>query len=37
LNAPRPAARPTSIRCGFTIGKRLDRTVQLACRGPRVS
>src|SRR6516165_11740775 len=29
LKAPRPAARPMSIMCRFTIGKRLDRTFQL--------
>jgi len=29
LNAPRPAARPMSITCRFTIGQRLDRTFQL--------
>src|SRR5207248_886464 len=29
LNAPRPAARPMSNTCRFTIGQRLDRTFQL--------
>jgi hypothetical protein len=29
LNAPQPAARPTRIRCRFTINKRRDRTVPL--------
>src|SRR5271170_7881606 len=29
LNAPRPAARPMSITCRFTIDQRLDRTFQL--------
>src|SRR5436305_14121282 len=38
LNAPRPAARPMSIRCRFPIGQQLDRTFQLGVsRRPRVS
>src|SRR5437764_15411201 len=38
LNAPRPAARPTNIRCCFTIGQQLDRTFQLGVsRGQRAS
>ena len=32
LNAPRPAARPMSITCLFTIGQRLGPHVQLSCR-----
>src|SRR5215831_18607271 len=38
LNAPRPAARPMSIMCRFTIGQRLDRTFQFGlCRATRFS